>query len=287
MKALFGPAGNSDDFYKSGGKTTAQMMAFIGQMGLTAYEYQCGRGVNITEKTAAIIAGEAKKAGVALSLHTPYFISLASADEQKRINSIKYIADSAKAVDMLGGERIVVHPGGLNKFTRSEAADKATLTLKQAQDNLDETGLGHIRICPETMGKMNQLGDLDEVLRFCLIDERFIPCIDFGHLNSRTGGHCQTKDEVCAVFDTVENILGAERLKGIHVHFSKIEYSAGGEVRHLTFEDETFGPDYRPLIEETVRRDIAPVFICESSGTQSIDALCMSRHYAGAKSARE
>ena len=51
-------------------------------------------------------------------------------------------------------------------------------TLRMAQRTLDEAGLSHVHICPETMGKLNQLGDLEEVLGFCELDERFTPCID-------------------------------------------------------------------------------------------------------------
>ena len=38
-KALFGPAGNCDDFHAAGYKHTVQMFPWIAQHGLTAYEY--------------------------------------------------------------------------------------------------------------------------------------------------------------------------------------------------------------------------------------------------------
>ena len=120
-KALFGPAGNCDDFHAAGYKHTVQMFPWIAQHGLTAYEYQCGRGVRLSASSAASIRAEAEKYGVAISLHAPYFISLASAEEEKRDNSIRYILDSARAVTMLGGDRIVVHPGGLGGRSREEA----------------------------------------------------------------------------------------------------------------------------------------------------------------------
>ena len=188
MPPIFGPAGSSASFHAEGNKTTLQMFAWLRGRGLDAFEYQCGRGVRVSEEAAAAIKREAEANGIAVSLHAPYYISLASADEEKRLNSLRYIHDSALAVSRMGGDRIVVHPGGLGGLSRPEAAAKAAQTLRMAQRTLDEAGLSHVHICPETMGKLNQLGDLEEVLGFCELDERFTPCIDFGHLNSRTHG---------------------------------------------------------------------------------------------------
>ena len=279
MKPIFGPAGNSEEFYDAGYKRTIPAMKFLYDKGLDAYDYQCGRGVNIGQATAEQLGEEAKKYGIKISLHAPYYTSLASVDEQKRLNSIKYVIDSARAVDWMGGNRVVVHPGGLAKMTREEATNLACNTIELLIKELDEQHLGHITICFETMGKINQLGNLQEVLRFCSMDDRFLPCIDFGHLNARTHGECSTREQIKAVFDEIENALGHERMLKIHSHFSKIEYSKGGEVKHLTFEDEIFGPDIKPVLDETFARGAYPTFICESAGTQSQDALAMKQYY--------
>lgn len=281
-KALFGPAGNCEDFYAAGYKHTVQMLPWIHQHGLTAYEYQCGRGVRLSESSAAAIRAEAQKYNVAISLHAPYFISLASAEEDKRENSIRYILDSARAVTMLGGNRIVVHPGGLGGRSREEATALATETLLKAQAALDAEGLSHVHICPEVMGKINQLGTLEEVLTFCKAEERFLPCVDFGHLNSRTLGATNSLEAYAAVVDAIGEALGEERKRSFHIHFSKIEYTGGGEKKHLTFEDDVFGPNPKPLMELLAQRGLCPTVICESAGTQTVDAAAMSRFYHAA-----
>ena len=285
MTAKFGPAGNSDAFYADGNSTTLQAPAWLQQLGLTAYEYQCGRGVRITEQTARSLGEEAKRCGVHLSLHAPYFISLASADPQKRENSIRYILDSAQAVSWMGGTRIVVHPGGLGGLSRQEATALACETLKKAQKALDESGLSSVSICPETMGKINQLGDLDEVLTFCKLDERFLPCIDFGHLNSRTHGELNSKEAFAALLTRLEQELGKERAANFHAHFSKIEYTVGGEKRHLTFDDTVFGPEPAPLMALIRERGLTPTIICESDGTQARDAKILMEFYKGEREA--
>ena len=234
-KALFGPAGNCEAFHAAGYKATVQVFGWLEKHGLNAYEYQCGRGVRVSDDSAAAIRKKALEHGVTVSLHAPYFISLASAEEEKRDNSIRYILESARAVSAMGGDRIVVHPGGLGGRSREEATALATDTLLRAQAALDAEGLDGVHICPEVMGKINQLGTLEEVLTFCRAEERFLPCVDFGHLNSRTGGGLGDAAAFDEVLDTIGNALGEERQKRFHIHFSKIEYTTGGEKRHLTF----------------------------------------------------
>ena len=283
MSALFGPAGNADAFYEAGLKSSHQAPAWLKSLGLTAYEYQCGRGVRLNEEAAEQIRVAAKENGVAVSLHAPYFISLASKEAEKRDNSVRYILDSAEAVVRLGGDRIVVHPGGLGGLSREDATALACETLAKAQAVLDREGLGMVHICPETMGKINQLGTFEEVLTMCGVDERFLPCIDFGHLNSRTHGDVNNREAFEAILDRMVAVLGHERARVFHAHFSKIEYTAGGEKRHLTFEDTQFGPDPAPLMALIAERDLTPVIICESDGTQARDAATMHTLYKAAK----
>lgn len=256
------------------------MPGYLTQMGLNAFEYQCGRGVRVNAATAEKFARLAHDADIAVSLHAPYYISLSSIEEEKRRKSVDYILQSARAVKLLGGNRIVVHTGSCAKISREEALALASEAMGWALAALDAEGLCDVRICPEVMGKINQLGTLEEVVSLCQLDERMLPCVDFGHLNARTFGSLKSFDDYRRVFDTIENALGSARLKELHAHFSKIEYTEnGGEKRHLTFEDTVFGPDFMPLAELIVQRDCHPTIICESAGTQAEDARWMRAQY--------
>lgn len=279
MSCKFGPAGNSLSFTKMGYKSSLQVPEYLTVMGLNAFEYQCGRGVNIGTGKATELGIIAKEKGITLSLHAPYYISMSSVDEEKRLNSINYILASARAVKAMGGNRIVVHTGSCGKISREEALILAKDTMKKSLDALDNEGLGDIHICPETMGKVNQLGTLDEVIELCKLDERLIPCIDFGHLNARDLGFFKTKDDYKIVYEKIENNLGIDRLKSFHSHFSKIEYTAGGEKRHLTFEDTVYGPDFEPVMELSAKKNCNNIFICESDGTQAEDSKKMKDYY--------
>ena len=200
--------------------------------------------------------------------------------KEKRDNSINYVLQSAQAAKMIGASRVIVHSGSCGKMTREKALELAKDTVRRCLKAMDEEGLGDIVFCPETMGKINQLGNLDEVLSLCELDERLIPCIDFGHLNARTLGQVNSRESFLEILDAVENRLGIDRLKQFHSHFSKIEYTDnGGEKRHLTFEDAVYGPEFEPLAELIAKKNLSPVFICESAGTQAEDAQAMMEMY--------
>lgn len=281
MSAKFGPAGAAESFKEMGYKKSVQLPEYLNKFGLDHFEYQCGQGVRVSEQSAREIGQALKNGGISVSIHAPYFISLSGTDEEKRLNSIKYIIDSAKAAKAMGAERIVIHSGSCAKISRQEALELAKDTMKRARQALISEGLGDIICCPETMGKVNQLGTLEEVIEICRTDDSFIPTVDFGHLNARTFGGIKTKQDYADMLDKLENGLGIDRAKIFHSHFSKIMFTEkGGEKMHLTFEDnQGFGPDYEPLMELIYAKGWSPVFVCESSGTQTEDAVTMKKYY--------
>ncbi len=332
ISVRFGPAGQADN-YK--GKSSAKYPAWLAEQGLDAFEYQCGKGVNVGEETARAVGEAARTHGIALSLHAPYFINLANPDPESLKKTTGYILAACQAADWMGATRVTVHTGALMKRTRREALDIAKRSLRevlaacdgagfgQAADWMgatrvtvhtgalmkrtrrealdiakrslrevlaacDGAGFGYLTLCPETMGKINQLGDLDEVLELCQLDERLLPCIDFGHLYARSLGELEGLEATAAMLDRVEELLGPDRASRFHSHFSKIAFTPnGGEKVHLTFDQTDFGPDPAPLMGELARRGWSPTIICESAGTQDVDALTMKELYLTAMLGRE
>ncbi|MBQ8208094.1 MAG: TIM barrel protein [Clostridia bacterium] len=275
LKAKFGPAGNCDSFYAEGHKSTMEAFGWLREMGLDAYEYQAGNGLRTSEATLKALGKKAAEHGILMSLHTPYFISLSGIEEEKRLKSLDYIRDSIKAAELLGADRIVIHSGSAAKITREEAMALARDTLERvAEDNKNTS----VKLGLETMGKINQLGTLDEVIELCKTAPCYVPVVDIVHLNARVqGGLFPNDDAYKRVFDRIGEELGDDIAKNIHCHFSKIEYTAAGEKKHLTFADTEFGPVFEPLAEVIVKYDLAPRIICESAGTQAEDAFYMKR----------
>ena len=279
MSAKFGPSGNCESFYKEGFKHTYQSPAWLAGRGLDAYEYSAGNGITGGIATFRKIGEEAKKYGIALSFHTPYYISLSGTDPEKRLKSIDYISKSIAAAEAMGADTIVIHAGSASKISRDEAVKLAKDTLYKALEALPDTT---VRFGIETMGKQNQLGTLEEVIDICTISPRLCPVVDWGHMNARNvGGLFQSADDYRRVFDRIGSVLGFERADRLHCHFSKIEYTAAGEKRHLTFDDTLYGPDFEPLMEAIAKEGYSPRLICESAGTQAEDALTMKQFYLG------
>lgn len=174
---------------------------------------------------------------------------------------------------------MVFHPGSCAKIDRDVAKKQVKDSLVRILHEADEAGLGDLTLCPETMGKINQVGDLNEVIEFCLLDERLLPTIDFGHLHARGIGAIQTIEDYAYILDEIQNRLGSERGANFHVHFSKIEYTKSGERMHRTFDDEGYGPAFEPLAKLIAQRNLTPHMICESKGTMAKDALTMKNIY--------
>ncbi len=277
MSALFGPSGNSRSFFDAGLKHSYQAPAYLENMGLDAYEYSAGNGITGGEAVFLKIGEEAKKHRIALSLHTPYFISLSGIDPEKRLKSLDYIEKSLWASSLMGADTIVIHCGSAAKISREEALKLSADTLCKALEKFPDTS---VRFGIETMGKVNQLGTFEEVLTLCKMDKRLCPVVDFGHLNARNqGGIFKTTDDYRRIFDRTAVVLDDQRARNMHCHFSKIEYTAAGEKRHLTFEDTVYGPDYLPLMECIAKENLSPRIICESDGTMAEDALTMKKAY--------
>lgn len=274
---LFGPGGNCE-LFEATRKKTAFVPHWLKDMGLDAYEYEAGRGFAGSPETLRQLGLAAREAGIYVSVHAPYFISLSGVVTETRLKSIGYIEESIEAARLLGADTVVVHTGSAAKITREEAMRLAADTLYKTLEALPDTG---VAIGLETMGKINQLGTLEEVITLCQIDsDRLAPVVDFGHMNARElGKRFLEKDDYRRVFDMIGNALGDSSARNLHCHFSKIEWTSGGEKRHLTLDDTVFGPAYEPLCEVLYEDGLTPTVICESAGTQSADALRMKRYF--------
>ena len=277
----FGPSGNCEDFYAAGFSHTEQSAAFVKGLGLDCFEYSFGRGVRMTVEKARSIGEAFKNADVEISAHAPYFINFANPDDEMAEKSFGYVLDTAKILKEMGGKRVVFHPAAQGKVNRWEAVEKTKERLQILRDMIYAEGLDDMTFCPETMGKLAQIGTVEEVVEFCKIDPIYTPCVDFGHINAREQGSLNSVDDFKARLQYMIDELGFERMKNFHVHFSKIMYSAKGEIKHLTFEDTVYGPEFEPLAVALKQLGLEPYIVSESAGKQSKEAQEMKKVYFG------
>ncbi len=275
----FGPSGNSQSFYGMGYKHTTQAPEYLNKFNLDCFEYSFGRGVTMSEDKAVEIGQSFAQGGKEISVHAPYFINFANSADEAAQKSYNYVLTSAKYLKLLGGKRLVFHPAAQGKATREDAVKLTCERLKVLRDYVYLNGFEDLYFCPETMGKLAQIGTLEEVVEFCKIDKIYLPAIDFGHINAREQGSLKTVEDYRLRLEYMVDQLGYERVKHFHVHFSKIMYSAKGEVKHLTFSDNVFGPEFEPLAVALKQLKLEPYIVSESDGTQAEDAAKMKEIY--------
>lgn len=226
----FGTAGLSDS-YRVRSFDPQAMAEYTASFGLTAFEYQCGRGVRLGLDKAAALKEAFDAKGITFSVHAPYYISMSSLEEDKRLNSVNYLLQSCALVKALGGRRVIFHAGSCGKQSREAALEKALDTMRRAVQAVDEAGYGDCILCPKR-GQGEPAGQLlDEVLALCSVDERIIPCVDFGHLYARSQG-TELNDETApadyaAILDAIAAALPEERAKKFHAAFFRIAYHQG------------------------------------------------------------
>ncbi len=275
----FGPSGNSLSFYALGYDATEQAAKYCKDRNLNCFEYSFGRGVRLSDKKAELIKNAFEKEGVEISVHAPYFINFANTEEEMIQKSFSYVVESALMLKKMGGNRLVFHPATQGKLNRETAVELTKDRLKRLRDIIYANGMQDIKYCPETMGKHAQIGTVEEITEFCLIDECYTPCVDFGHVNAREGGSLKGVEDYRVRLEYMIEKLGYERMKNFHVHFSKIMYSGKGEIKHLTFEDNIYGPEFAPLAVALKELKLEPYIVSESDGTQAEDSMEMKRIY--------
>lgn len=269
----FGPSGFCDDFSDTH-KSTEEMPEWLVSHGLDAYELSFTNGVRLSDETAEKYGRLFEEKNIEVSVHAPYFINFANPDLLMIEKSNQYIIASLQKMKFLNAKKLVFHPGTMMKMTREDAFKNTYNNIKNLIEVLDELGFKDYYLCPETMGKHGQIGTVEEIAKICTIDNRIIPTIDFGHVNSFCLGSLKTEADFEKVFQIFKDYLG-ERFNKVHIHFSKIKYGNKGELCHLTFDDSEYGPEFEPLASVLKKFNVSASVICESRGTQTRDAVIM------------
>lgn len=278
----FGPGGNQPSFYAQGHKSSLEMPGWLASMGLDAYEYECVRGVKISQTLAASLGALAGEKGVSLSIHAPYYINLASADEALRARSREHIIKSLRAARWMRARAVVVHASASAVHDREAALNRIIAELELVLEEAAREGLDGMLVRPETLGKPGQPGMLEDILEICRRVRGLQPTIDFGHLHAATNGSLLTKEDFQRVLDRTVAVLGPGVLADMHIHFSPIEYTRAGEKRHRTTLDPGYGPPFLPLAEVLWESGAKGTVICESFDRQADDALVFRNIYRAA-----
>ena len=208
----FGPAGFG------GVKEAVDNLKRFSEMGLKACEVAFTYGVYLKEKEAITIGRLAKKLNISLSVHAPYWINLNSDEKIKVKKSKGRILKAGFIGEKMGATHIVFHPGYYGKKSKEETYENIKNEIVDLQKGFKKW---KIKLAPETTGKINVFGSIEEILNL-VKDTKCSFCLDFAHLLARSQGK-MSYNEMLKPF---------KKFKHIHAHFSGIEYSSKGERRH-------------------------------------------------------
>ncbi len=257
------------------GAKLSDVPRLLHEEGLDAFEYQAvrwGPKPQIKKENAEELAAEARKNDVLLSLHGSYFVNLSGKRDVVETSKRRLIA-SATAANWMGAYVMVFHVGFYGLVEKSFALKGCIAALKDVNESMKSLGL-KVKLGPETMGRRYQVGTLDEIITIHEEVENTQLVVDWGHLHARGLGAFRKIEDFREVVEKIENRLGAEAMKSIHCHFSKIEFTTQGEKSHHTLDEKRYGPDFRMLAEVIADFHLHPTIICETP-ILDIDAVKM------------
>ncbi|MDD3083688.1 MAG: TIM barrel protein [Candidatus ainarchaeum sp.] len=267
MVIRYGTSGNPPNFYKSEfRKDIMNAPEWINSIGLNAYERLMTYGARMKEEKAVELGKKANMLDVQLTIHAPYYIVLTSEKERVIINSIRECLKTTKLASLMGAKKIVLHPGFGNNL------EKFVKNIRLVEKNLEKK----VTICPETMGKISQLGSVEEIVSICEQTE-CEPCIDFGHVHAKEQGSLKDEKRYREILELIEKRLGKKSLNNLHCHFYPVEFTEKGEKVHRAVTEKKFFPKFKQLAPLIKEFNMKPTLISESKDSQDIGALEMQR----------
>jgi deoxyribonuclease-4 len=261
----FGPAGIPPSF-KFMKAALADVPRLLQEEGLDAFEYEAvrwGKKPQMKKKDAEKLGLTAKENDVWLSLHGSYFINFCGNRKIVEASEQRLIA-CAMAAKWMRAHVVVFHPGFYGEKSHRQAFDACSKALRETVEAIQSLGITDVKLGPETMGRLYQLGSLDEILELCETVEQTQLVIDWSHLHARDQGRFHAVDDFRRVVESVETRLGSETVKNMHCHFAGIEFTRKGERRHHTLEETRYGPDFELLAKVITEFRLKPVIISES-----------------------
>ncbi|MFH0978375.1 MAG: TIM barrel protein [Candidatus Woesearchaeota archaeon] len=238
---LLGPGGTAGLGYDKG-------LGKIHELGLSAMEVEFTYGVRMSNEEALRVGKLAKGYGIALSVHGPYYINLASNKKNIITASKKRILDSCERAHHLGARYVVFHAGFYQGAKKEDVYRQMAQGLQELSDIIKSKGW-KTTLAPELTGKATQFGDVDELMQLKQ-DTGCHMTIDFSHWKARSLG----KMGYSEMLDKLK------QLKHVHSHFSGIEFTEKGERRHLLTDKN----EMKSLLQEITKRKTDITIINES-----------------------
>jgi deoxyribonuclease-4 len=261
MDIFLGPAGVPASAAKP---DTISGIGRVAELKLGAMEIEFVRGVRMSNELAGEAGKAARKLGIRLSVHAPYYINLCN--PEKVLDSKKRIIDSCERGHHLGAGVVVFHAGFYGKLEHGEALEMVKKACREMSGVLRKNGW-NVKLGLETTGKFSKFGTIDEILAVCAEVKGCVPVIDWAHLYAIYQGKVD--------FEGILSRVVSAGFARIHTHFSNIEFTDKGEKRHLTIENKQ--PDFSNVAKAILDSGLKDITIISESPALEKDALVMKK----------
>ena len=215
----------------------------------------------------------AREHGIALSVHAPLFgfMGHLEASGRKFTSAVGALDRSAGIAKAAGAEVVVFHPGFLLGRDRDAAIDAVCEQLSALRERLEAKDRA-VPFGVEVMGRVRELGSLDDVVEISRRLGWVRPVLDFAHLHATSDGAYTDAEPFAAALEAVDDVL--EPGAPFHIHFSDIAFANRNETKHLPYGEGTLRAE--PLAEALARFERAATVITESPDEASNRAIAVA-----------
>lgn len=264
----FGTAGFPSNAPK---KDPITALGIVKDIGLDCLELEFAHGLRMRDETALEISRMARKLGITLTAHAPYYINLNAKEQDKIDASINRLLQTARLAGMCGAYSMTFHAAFYMKDDPKTVFGIVKKYLRQITDRLqDEDNEIHLR--PELTGRKSQFGTLEELCELSQEVPQVYPCLDFSHDQARSSGQGNDYTHFAEIFDRYRKALGKGALNQMHIHVAGVQYGPKGEIKHLSLKDSEF--NYKDFLKACRDHNIGGAVICESPELEK-DALLL------------
>ena len=227
----FGPSGLPE------AATFEEAFAALAAEGYRACEIGFVSGFWLDYETAPLFAAAADAADVALSVHAPLAAFMGHADRGKKFKMALGMLDHTAGLAKACGARLIVfHPGFLlgrdREQTIADVVDQLAdlRTRLEAKDRLVPFGV-------EVMGRVREIGSLDDVIEISRRTGWVRPVLDFAHMHATSDGAYTEAEPFREALEAADDVLPPRA--PFHIHFSDIAYANRNETKHLPYGEGT------------------------------------------------
>jgi deoxyribonuclease IV len=237
--------------------------------GYSACEIDFERGFWMDYDFAAAFGELARRHDIALSVHAPLAGFMGHAERGRKLNmAVGMLDHSAGIARAAGAAPVVLHPGFLLERSREAALDAVVAQLAELRGRLEKKDRA-VPFGVEVMGRVRDLGSIDDVVEIARRLDWVRPVIDFAHMHATSDGAFTNVEPFVEALAKADAVI--EPGAPFHIHFSDIQFANRNETKHLPYGEGTLRAE--PLRDALARFERPATVISESPTSESTDAI--------------